>query len=138
MSGNLFEHNQEIIVKTFVPDIYMDRIDKNNKDSNNIPDSDSKATGIYRFYGIFVGSEQKIGYIKYHIKFNESEIKIDSIGYGTMLMKQSLFDLVNDFPYIESVSVCSSSFAIPFYIKNGFKPYFGDNNLIKTLIKRKH
>lgn len=53
-----------------------------------------------------------------------------------MLMGQSLIDLVTDFPHIESVTVCSSALAIPFYIKNDFTSYFGDNNLIKKLQKK--
>ncbi len=31
MSEKLFEDSQEIIVKTFVPDIYIERIDKNTE-----------------------------------------------------------------------------------------------------------
>lgn len=146
MSENIIEHSQEIIVKTFVPDTYIDRIDKNNEGSNNIFDLDSKPTGIYRFYGIFVDSKHKVGYIKYHILYDSSTIEIDwfktddsyqRAGYGTILLKQSLTDLVKDFPHIKEVIVCSTAYAIPFYIKNDFKPYLGDNNLIKTL-ERKH
>ena len=144
MSENHFEHDKEFIVKTFIPDIYMDSIDKGDKNPKDIPDSDSKITGVYRFYGIYVGFEHKVGYIKYHILFNSSTIEIDRIevsnsyrdeGYGTMLMSQSLADLVNDFPHIESVSVCSTASAIRFYIKNDFKPFCGDNNLVRTLQK---
>ncbi len=86
-----------------------------------------------------------IGYIKYHILFDSPTFEIDRIevepfyrdkGYGTMLMKQSLFDLIADFPYLENVSVCSTTDAIPFYRKNDFMPYFGDNNLMKILQKK--
>lgn len=43
-----------------------------------------------------------------------------------MLMKQSLLDLITDFPFIESVNVCSTADAILLYRKNDFMPYFGD------------
>lgn len=134
--------DNKVAIKNFVPKIYKDRID----DTKEISDSDNakNKNGFYRFYGIFIGTNQMIGYIKYHILFNSHTIEIDRIetdslyrskGYGTMLMKQSLIDLITDFPFIESVSVCSTTDAIPFYRKNDFMPYFGDNNLMKKLRK---
>lgn len=133
--------DQRITMKTFIPEIYKDRIDKNSEQQKNIPDRDQNAKGVYRFYGICIDSSQ-IGYVKYHILSDSPTINIDRIeidpsyqskGYGSLLMKHSLIDLVTDFPHIRSVIVCSSALAIPFYVKNDFTPYFGDNNLIKTL-----
>lgn len=134
--------DNKVATKNFVTEKYTNRID----DTKEISDSDyaKYKNGIYRFYGIFTGTNKMIGYIKYHILFNSSTIEIDRIEvdslyrgkeYGTMLMKHSLLDLIADFPFIESVSVCSTAEAIPFYRKNAFMAYFGDNNLMKNLRK---
>jgi len=141
MSEYIINLDQKITMKTFIPEIYMDRIDRSGEPSKNIPDRDKNAKGVYRFYGICIDSNQ-IGYVKYHILSDSPTINIDRIeidpayqskGYGSVLIKHSLIDLVADFPHIKSVIVCSSALAIPFYIKNDFRPYFGDNNLIKSI-----
>lgn len=142
MLENFQKLDNKVAMKNFVPEIYTNRID----DTKEISDSDyaKYKNGIYRFYGIFTETNKMIGYIKYHILFNSPTIEIDRIEvdslyqgkeYGTMLMKHSLLDLIADFPFIESVSVCSTTEAIPFYRKNDFMPYFGDNNLMKNLRK---
>lgn len=137
--------DNKAVIKNFVPKVYSDRIYKTEKNRKEIADSDSTKTGIYRFYGIFMETNQMIGYVKYHILFDSPTIEIDRIevdslyrdkGYGTMLMRQSLCYLVNDFPHIKKVIVCSTASATPFYEKNQFVPYFGDNNLEKTLQKK--
>lgn len=137
--------NNNVAIKNFVPEIYTDRMYETKENIQEISDSDSAKNGIYRFYGIFMETNQMVGYVKYHIFFDSPTIEIDRIevdslyqgrGYGTMLMKQSLLDLITDFPYIESVNVCSTASAIRFYRKNDFMPYFGDNNLMKIVRKK--
>lgn len=145
MLESFLKLNNEVSVKNFIPEIYTDRIYETKENIKEISDSDSSKNGIYRFYGIFRAENQMVGYIKYHILFNSPTIEIDRIEvdslyrsreYGTMLMKQSLLDLITDFPFIENVNVCSTTDAIPFYRKNNFTPYFGDNNLTKILQKK--
>lgn len=146
MLESFFKLDNKVAIKNFVPEIYAGRIYETKENKREISDSDyTTRNGIYRFYGIFMETNQMVGYIKYHILFNSPTIEIDRIEvnslyrgkeYGSMLMKQSLLDLVTDFSFIESVNVCSTAEAIPFYIKNDFIPYFGDNNLMKILRKK--
>lgn len=93
--------DNKAVIKNFVPKVYSDRIYKTEKNRKEVADSDSTKKGIYRFYGIFIGTNQMIGYVKYHILFDSPTIEIDRIevdslyrdkGYGTMLMGQSLCD----------------------------------------------
>lgn len=127
----------ELIIATFIPKMYEDTIDKSARD---IPDTIN--LGFYRFYGIYDSLGNQLGFIKYHIMSLSPEIEIDRIkieetyrekGYGTFLLKESLTDLISDYPDKKNITVCSSPRAISFYIKNDFTPYFGDNNLKKEL-----
>lgn len=144
MLESFFRLDDKVAIKNFVPEIYTDRIYETKENKKEISDSDYAKNGIYRFYGIFSETNQMVGYIKYHILFNSPTIEIDRIeidplyrgkGYGTALMNQSLLDLTTDFPFIGSINVCSTTNAIPFYRKNDFIPYFGDNNLMRILRK---
>lgn len=145
MLENFIYLDKKISLKNFVPEIYTDRIYKTKENMKEIADSDSIRKGVYRFYGIFTKTNQRIGYVKYHILFDSPTIEIDRIevdplyqnkGYGTVLLQQSLYDLITDFSQVKSIIVCSTSFGISFYEKNGFIPYFGDNNLMKILQKK--
>lgn len=144
MLDSFLRLDNKVAIKNFFPEIYTDRIYETKENKKEISDSDYTKNGIYRFYGIFMETNQMVGYIKYHILFNSPTIEIDRIEvdslyrgkeYGTVLIKQSLLDIITDFPFIESVNVCSTADAIAFYRKNDFMPYFGDNNLMKILRK---
>ena len=128
--------DNQLLIQTYIPDLYNDR---KTEDGKNIFNSFND--GIYRFYRIVL-SDLPIGYIKYSITLNNPLFTIDTIKidcafrnkkYGTLLLNESLKDVIKDFPYLEKVIVCSSPNAINFYHQNHFESYFGENNLIKNL-----
>lgn len=91
--------------------------------------------GICRYYGIYVDDVQ-VGEALYSIVFNNKTFELDNIeidskyqenGYGSILLNESINDLLRDFPYLERVNVSSLPYVKKFYLSNGFKEYDGDN-----------
>lgn len=129
---------KKVLVCTFIPKDLEYRME-GRTDSKNIPNM--QKTGFFRYYGIYVDGKQ-IGEALYSIEFNNSIFSLDRIeidskyreeGYGTILLEESIQDLVNDIDYLQRVNVCSLPVAIKFYLNNGFEPYFGDNNLKRNV-----
>lgn len=129
---------RKISVCNFIPEDLKDRM-INSLDGKSIPNM--QKTGFYRYYGIYL-DELQIGEALFTIEFNSATFSLDKIeidsnyrdkGYGSILLSRSLQDLLEDIKYIERVNVCSLPGAISFYLKNGFKSYFGDNNLMKIV-----
>lgn len=94
---------------------------------------------IYRFYGLFrADSKEMIGSIKYSIQDDDTSFSIEALDidinyrrkkYGSILLSETLKNVLKDFPHLKRVTVCSMPGAIP------FTPYFGDNNLERNLVK---
>ena len=134
MSNN----ENQLLIQVYIPDLYSDRRIEDGKNIFN-----SFNDGIYRFYRIVLAFKP-IGYIQYHITFDNPLFTVDKIEidyafrnkkYGTLLLNESLKDVMKDFPYLEKVNVCSSPNAINFYRQSQFESYLGENNLIRNLRK---
>lgn len=125
---------------SFIPNIYMDAIYSGNK--KNIF---ALHKIIYRYYGI-ENNHTLIGFVHYSIPTDNIIVTLDNIevfvpfrskGLGTILLNQSLEDIVNDFPYLEKMNVCSlNEDTTRFYRNNGFEIYLGDNCLTKKLVRK--
>lgn len=129
---------KNILVHSFIPEDLKDRM-LGIVDEKNIPNM--QKTGFYRYYGIYLDGVQ-IGETLYTIEFGKAIFSLDKIeidskyrdcGYGSILLDESIRDLIGDIDYLQRVNVCSLPGAIKFYLNNGFEPYFGDNNLTKKV-----
>lgn len=126
---------------SYIPILYKN--DRDNTCHKNILASCEK--GLYRFYGI-ENRYALVGCARYYIPTDDIILSLDNIeiasflrsnGLGATLLNQSLKDIVNDFPYLEKIEVCSlSENSTRFYIKNGFEVYLGDNCLTRKLTKK--
>lgn len=132
---------EDLSIICYVPTLYQDRLQPNF--CKNIPSSVKKI--LIRFYGV-KKRESLIGYVKYSFSIIENLGTIDTIWIepklqrnclGSLLLNVSLADIMQDFSCIETMQVCSTSDAIPFYTANEFYPFLGDNNLERKRIKRK-
>ena len=132
---------ENVSVICYVPAIFEGRLKKLGCTKNI---SSNRKDTIYRFYGIKM-QQSLIGYVKFSISTFETQGEIDTIaiepnclrkGQGSILLETSLCDIIADFPLLEKIIVTSTPSAIPFYIKNGFTPYFGDNNLERKLVRK--
>lgn len=130
--------NDNLLVASYVPDDYMDRME--GRTDLNIPDSIN--LGVYRFYGLFNPDNEVVGFVYFHIPDEGAEATIPKMevdadyrdkGFGSILLRIALEDVTQDFSHIKSVNVCSTIEAIPFYERNSFIPFFGDNNLVRML-----
>lgn len=140
MLNNLNTNKTETVtIKPYIPELYHDQIGL----TENLKDiDDSINSGVYRFYGLFLEANQQVGYIKYHIPLESLTLEIERIkidlnyrrkGYGTLLLRESIIDILKDYPKLKAINVCSTAEAIPFYQKNSFTPYFGENNLTRKI-----
>lgn len=129
---------KNVLIHSFIPEDLKDRM-LGTIDEKNIPNM--QQTGFYRYYGIYVDGVQ-IGEALYTIEFNKAIFSLDKIeidskyrdcGYGSILLDESIQDLIRDIDYLQRVTVCSLPGAIKFYLNNDFEPYFGDNNLTKKV-----
>lgn len=130
--------NDNLVVASYVPDDYTDRM--GGRTDLNIPDSIN--IGVYRYYGLFIERDENVGFVYFHIPDNgevmtipKMEVDVDyrDKGFGSILLRVALEDVTLDFSHIKSVNVCSTIEAIPFYERNDFIPFFGDNNLVRML-----
>lgn len=103
---------------------------------------DMNKTGIYRSYGAFLNDDECAGFVTYHISFDGDTAiltwfdvvsRFRNRGWGTELLKFSIEDIKRDFPHLRQVRVMSTPKAIPFYKRQKFVPFCGDNNLKRSL-----
>lgn len=136
----LMPNSGEYFIKTYIPDLYEDKVDIKNGISTDIPNTNGN--GIIRFYGIFLANGSQIGHIKYKITFNDPlfvlhDLRIDTEyqrqKYGTILLNESLKDILKCFPYLKEVKVCSTWNALDFYEYNDFTSPYGDNNYVRSV-----
>ena len=132
---------EDLSIICYAPNLYHDKLQPSF--CKNIPSSVKNI--LIRFYGVKKG-ESLIGYVKYSLSITENlgiidtiwiEPKLQRSGLGSLLLNVSLADIMQDFSCIETMQVCSTSDAIPFYTANEFYPFLGDNNLERKRIKRK-
>ena len=136
--------NDDYYIETYVPENYArDVLDGGSKNPCDL--AGYCKNEIYRFYGLFkADSKEMIGSIKYSVQDNNTSFSIESFDidikyrrkkYGSILLSETLKNILKDFPYLKRVTVCSMPGAISFYEKHHFTPYFGDNNLERNLVK---
>lgn len=137
--------NDQYYIKTYVPKIYIrDIIKEDGKETKNL--AGQTKNEIYRFYGLFsIETDEMIGSIKYYVKYNDESFSIEALDidkscrrqkYGSILMNETLKDILSDFPHLKRITVCSLPWSIPFYEYNDFTVYLGDNCLEKILVKK--
>lgn len=126
-------------IKKFARNELRSRCDEDDGEPDIL---DMNKTGIYRSYGAFLNDGECAGFVTYHISFDDDTAiltwfdvisQFRNRGWGTELLKFSIEDIKRDFPRLRQIRVMSTPEAIPFYKRQEFVPFCGENNLKRSL-----